>query len=95
MAVQISNNGGGSWTNLFTFTGTVADSSFSYDISAYATASTRVRFIEVNGYSGNDSFFVDNVQMRKNGIDAGHWVTRSHPAEVAELIASHVAAHPG
>lgn len=27
-------------------------------------------------------------------IDAGHWVTRSHPAEVAELIAGYVHAHP-
>jgi pimeloyl-ACP methyl ester carboxylesterase len=28
-------------------------------------------------------------------VDAGHWVTRSHPRRVAELVAGHVRAHPG
>jgi pimeloyl-ACP methyl ester carboxylesterase len=27
-------------------------------------------------------------------LDAGHWVVRSHPAEVAHLIADHARAHP-
>jgi pimeloyl-ACP methyl ester carboxylesterase len=28
-------------------------------------------------------------------VDAGHWVTRSHPARVADLVAEHVRAHSG
>ncbi|HEY9421638.1 MAG TPA: hypothetical protein VIW92_09500, partial [Thermoanaerobaculia bacterium] len=96
MAVEISSNGGGSWVNLATFTGTVTASSFSYNISAYATASTRVRFIQVGGYGNNDFLFVDNVQMQKNGIDAGHWEIRIDQTSTGDDInAVGIRAHDG
>lgn len=77
MRVEVSGNGGGSWSTLETFTGTVAAASRSYDISAFAASNTRVRFISVGtGYTGTDSFFVDNVQIKSSTIQAGHWELR-------------------
>ncbi|HEX6900332.1 MAG TPA: C25 family cysteine peptidase [Thermoanaerobaculia bacterium] len=96
MRVEISANGGGSWTTLETFTGAFAASSRSYNISAFATASTRVRFIEVNGYGNNDFFFVDNAQMQKNGVDAGHWEVRiDQTATGDDINAVGIRAHDG
>ncbi|MBI3654167.1 MAG: hypothetical protein HY231_24315 [Acidobacteria bacterium] len=76
MRVQVSANGGGSWTTLETFTGTFAATSRSYNISAYQATNTRIRFIEVTGYSGTKSFFVDNVQIKDSTVEAGHWELR-------------------
>jgi hypothetical protein len=76
MRVQVSNNGGGSWTTLETFTGTIAATTRSYDITSSIAANTRVRFIHVTGYTGTDRFFVDNFLIAENGVDAGHWEVR-------------------
>ena len=77
MRVEVSSNGGGSWTTLETFTGSFAASSRSYDISSFIAANTRVRFIEVGtGYTGTDTFFVDNLQIKTSTIQAGHWEVR-------------------
>jgi hypothetical protein len=76
MAVQVSANGGTTWTTLETFTGTFAASSRSYDISSFIASNTRVRFLEVTGYGNNDFFFVDNLQIKENSIRAGHWELR-------------------
>ena len=51
MRVQVSNNGGGAWTTLETFTGTFTAESRAYDIGAFIAAKTRVRFIHVTGYT--------------------------------------------
>lgn len=76
MRVQVSNNGGGSWTTLETFTGAFGASTRTYDISTSIASNTRVRFIEVGGYTGTDSFLVDNVQIKDSTIRAGHWELR-------------------
>ncbi|MFL6196772.1 MAG: C25 family cysteine peptidase, partial [Thermoanaerobaculia bacterium] len=76
MRVEVSANGGGSWTTLETFTGPFAATSRSYDITARIATNTRVRFIQVSGYGNNDFFFVDNLQIKETGIDAGHWEVR-------------------
>lgn len=76
LRVEMSNNGGGSWTTLETFTGTFAASARTYNIDAYIATNTRVRFIEVGGYTSTDSFFVDNLQIKENTIRAGHWELR-------------------
>ncbi len=73
MRVEVSNNGGGSWTTLETFTGAFAAASRSYNITSSIATNTRVRFIEVTGYGNNDFFFVDNLQIKDTGIKAGHW----------------------
>jgi hypothetical protein len=77
MRVQVSNNGGGAWTTLETFTGAFGASTRSYDISAYLAANTAIRFLSVGvGYTGTDSFLVDNVQIKDSVIRAGHWEVR-------------------
>lgn len=76
ISVEVSANGGTSWTTLETFTGTVAATTRSYDISGFVAANTRVRFIQISGYTGTDSFFVDDVQIKADTIQSGHWEIR-------------------
>jgi len=65
--VQVSDDGGSSWTTLETFESEVSGSA-SYDISAYASVNTTVRF-RVEHYFGGDGeyFYVDNVQIEYSG----------------------------
>ena len=75
--VQISNNGGVSWTTLETFNGSFAPSSRTYNITSSIATNTRVRFITSGiGFSGANAFFVDNVQIKDSSIAAGHWEVR-------------------
>jgi Peptidase family C25 len=76
MRVEVSSNGGTSWTTLETFTGPFAASSRSYNITSSIATNTRIRFIEVTGYGTNDFFFVDNLQIKDSAIKAGHWEVR-------------------
>jgi len=67
VVVEVSSNGGASYTVLDTFTGydVAASGSESYDISAYISSNTRIRF-RVNAFYGaglNEFFDVDNVQV--------------------------------
>jgi hypothetical protein len=68
--VDVSNNGGTTWTQLASFTdnnsgGTVSGSS-SADITAFIASNTRVRFRN-NSWSGSssDQFSADNIQIIK------------------------------
>lgn len=73
--VQVSNNGGGAWTTLETFSNDQTVSRV-YDISAFVAANTRVRFV-ANGPTGTELFFIDNVRIDDGGvITAGHWEVR-------------------
>lgn len=76
MRIDISSNGGSTWTTVQTFTGTIASGTSSFDITAFKAANTRIRFIHVTGYSGTESFFVDNVNIQSNTVEAGHWEVR-------------------
>lgn len=60
VGVQISNDGGDSWTELTRLTG-AATQQFSADIAAYATADVRVRLLASSALSG--SVVVDNVEI--------------------------------
>lgn len=72
--VEVSSNGGGSWTTLETFTGALGASTRSYDLSAYKSATTRIRFITVGtGITGTDSVLIDNVKIADSFIEPGHW----------------------
>ncbi|MEW6207641.1 MAG: C25 family cysteine peptidase [Acidobacteriota bacterium] len=76
ISVQVSSNGGSSWTTLETFSN---DSSGSrqYDITSFIEDNTRVRFLLAGGYTGTEFFFVDNLQIHDGGaITAGHWELR-------------------
>ena len=66
VVVEVSSNGGASWTVLETFTGIVgsASGSRSYDIAAFAAADTRIRLRVTNLYGGsNESFRLDFVEV--------------------------------
>jgi hypothetical protein len=99
MAVQISANGGGSWTTLETFNGPLAATSRSYNISSSIAANTRVRFLEITGYGNNDFLFIDNLEIKENGIRAGHWELRVDMTAAAtagdDINAVGIRAHDG
>jgi len=99
LAVQISANGGGSWTTLETFTGPFAATSRSYNISSSIAANTRVRFLEITGYGTNDFFFIDNLEIKENGIRPGHWELRVDMSTAAtagdDINAVGIRAHDG
>ena len=64
--LEVSPNGGGSWTTLENFTGLVGSNSGSrsIDISAFASANTRIRFRVANLYGGgNETFRLDFVEI--------------------------------
>ena len=66
VVLEISSNGGSSWTPLENFTGLVGSNSGSrsFDILAYASANTRIRFRVNNLYGGgNESFRLDFVEV--------------------------------
>jgi len=59
VVVEVSTNGGSTWTELENFTGLDGGESGtnSYDITAYATATTQVRIRVNQFYGGNNEFF--------------------------------------
>jgi hypothetical protein len=94
-AVEVSADGGMSWTNLETFNGSLAAGTRSYDISAYKATNTRIRFIHVTGYAANDFLFVDNVRIQDNRITAGHWELRVDMGVGNDVNAIGIRAHDG
>ena len=68
VTLAISNNGGGSWTTLQTYTigsGTPTSATAqNFDISAYVASNTQIRFLG-SGLTGDDPsfFYADNVQI--------------------------------
>lgn len=66
VVVEISANGGGSWTTLEDFTGIDDQDSGSraYNITAYATATTQVRIRVNNGYGGaGERFRLEYIEI--------------------------------
>ena len=66
VTLEISSNGGATWTTLEVFTGLsgVNAGSRNYDILAFATANTQIRFRVNNLYGGpNESFRLDFVEI--------------------------------
>lgn len=75
LSVQVSNNGGGSWTTLETFSND-SSGSRTYDITAFIANNTRIRFLTAGGLSGTEFFFFDNVRIHDGTKTAGHWELR-------------------
>ena len=68
--IEVSTDGGLSWTVIDTFSGPLDHSSMqnvSYDISAYIDVDTRIKFETTSGFNGNDRFFFDNVSIELTG----------------------------
>jgi hypothetical protein len=75
MNVDVSGDGGTTFTTLETITGPFASTQFrTYNITSSIsnTLNTVVRFRRNVGYNGQ-TFFVDNVQIQNVSPDAGHW----------------------
>ena len=66
--IQVSANGGASYTTLGTFNNSTSTGSGtkSYDIAGYIAANTRIRF-NVTSTGSNNYFYVDNVKLAYNG----------------------------
>lgn len=66
VTVDVSANGGSSWTELDRFAGSATDSDYvsaSYDISAYLASNTRIRFLSSSSMGGSDKVWFDDVQI--------------------------------
>jgi len=71
VTVEVSANGGAAWTTLEVITGINGASTQTrrYDITAFISAQTRVRFRVSQFYGGpNEEFIVDNVAVRENDL---------------------------
>jgi hypothetical protein len=66
VVIEVSNNGGSSYTVLETITGIVGATTAtrSYNISSYIASNTRVRFRVTNAYGVSDEYFkVDTIRI--------------------------------
>jgi len=80
VSVQASSNGGGSWTTVGRLCGAANDTSYrsaSYDLSAYRSSQTAVRFVssfttnEAVWTWPNDAVLIDDVQLEYDGFVPG------------------------
>ncbi len=99
LLVEISGNGGASYTTLETFSDD-STGTRSYDITAFIANNTRVRFSIPGGdYSAaNEFFFADNVQISDGPITNGHWELRvdmTQGAQTDDINALGIRAHDG
>ncbi len=71
VSIEISGNGGSSWTTLATFSmGSGVPSTptpQSFDISAYAAADTEIRFVGAGSLNNTAYLYIDNVRIDING----------------------------
>ncbi|MDH3748426.1 MAG: LamG domain-containing protein, partial [Gammaproteobacteria bacterium] len=66
VTVDVSANGGSSWTELDRLAGPANESTYqsaSYDISSAMAANTRIRFLTSSTLGGSDELFVENVEI--------------------------------
>jgi serine protease AprX len=66
VAVEISANGGSTWTRLARYAGSGSDSAWqtaSFDITAHAATNTAIRFLTSSSLGSYDYLYVDNVQI--------------------------------
>jgi len=78
VAIEVSGNGGGSWTTLETFTNDIT-ATRTYNITTSIASNTRIRFRVVGGFENNEFFFADNLQINDGSggaLTAGHWELR-------------------
>jgi hypothetical protein len=69
LSVQVSNNGGASYTTVGTVSGNNSSGNFSTNIAAFISTNTTIRFTyNGNNWDGNDSAYVDNVQVSVNQL---------------------------
>jgi peptidase C25-like protein len=95
--VQVSGNGGGSYTTLETFSND-SSGSRSYDISAFIANNTRIRFSIPDGdlNAANQFFYIDDVRISDGPVTAGHWELQiDQTAGGIDINALGIRAHDG
>ncbi len=87
--LQISDNGGSSFTTLATFSDVInfGSGSFSTDISSYVAANTQIRFYFTGSSNGVHSLSVDNVQIQYAANDVVGGTTAFSTATASSSIA--------
>jgi hypothetical protein len=94
IVVEVSANGGGSWTTLETFSND-SSGSRSYNITGFIANNTRIRFTS-DDLDGSEFFFLDNVRIEEEGaLTAGHWEVRVTMNGGNDINALGVRAHDG
>jgi uncharacterized repeat protein (TIGR01451 family) len=80
LAVQVSMNGGGTWTTLQTMAGTglSASGSRSFDLGGYLNANTQIRFAVTGFTDGTEYLEIDNVKIRYTTTAGGTPVASSY-----------------
>ena len=66
VTIEVSGDGGASWTELDRFAGPGTDGAYRsvlYDISAYISGNTRIRFLSSANLGNNDIVYFDNVEI--------------------------------
>ncbi|HQJ51745.1 MAG TPA: C25 family cysteine peptidase [Anaerolineae bacterium] len=64
MRLEVSPDGGTNWTTLETYTSSGSAGTKSYDITAYATADTRIRFYLVDALESGEYWSIDNIRVQ-------------------------------
>lgn len=98
--LEVSANGGSSWSTVATYTGTVTAQTVSYDLTSFMAANTRIRFIHVSGYTSSgganaDFLFIDNLRIQDTRITPGHWEVRVDMGTDDDIDAIGIRAHDG
>jgi hypothetical protein len=73
VTVDVSSDGGSTWTELDRFQGSGSDNLYQnryYDITAHATADTRIRFLGSSSLGGTDEVWFDDIEIVKWGHSA-------------------------
>jgi outer membrane lipoprotein-sorting protein len=97
VVMEVSADGGTTWTTLETFTGINGSStgSRSYDISAFASASTQIRARITNNYGGGgEEFYLNNIQIEYTVVSAGGTTAFSTATASSSVTVSDVNSAP-
>jgi hypothetical protein len=73
VTVEISANGGGSWTTLVTYANDVTGTA-NFDITPYIANNTRIRFtLPANEFGAGEFFYIDDLRIYDGTLTSGHW----------------------
>lgn len=100
--LEISSDGGGSWTELVRFKGPNTDASYittsSYDITAYISSNTRIRLLSSANLDAADFVYFDNIEINYTSpslthFEISHDGTADNCLPEQITITKHTAAH--
>src|SRR5262249_47452421 len=93
IALQVSKDGGANYTTLAggTFSSglNTGSGSRTFDITSYAAADTRIRFL-VNGVGNKKTLFIDNVQIAYSDLNTGFETPFSTASDTASIAVTGV-----